>query len=144
MYKVAKAVSTIPGWDVLLLGAQRAKIISPFDLGDGEHLRLNIVSMDGVSFKLSDSFQVACYLANRGLSLSRDCLQELNNTYGITYASLDSDGAIIAEHNDLNLLHDAVFDAAKLALAMVFKLNKHQKRKISSEINIQISKYFGG
>ncbi|PIT51846.1 hypothetical protein BHC44_09555 [Snodgrassella alvi] len=61
------------------------------------------------------------YVADRELDLTEELIQELNNTHGIKYAQVVDSGEIIAEHRDLNLLHKAIEDAAKLALAMVFR-----------------------
>lgn len=121
MSKLVDAVSTLPRWSVTYDGEVYVTIISPFDLGDGELLELTVVSGDNLSFTVSDSVQAAMCASNRGLDLTEELIQELNNTYGIEYAHVDDSGEIIAKHRDLNLLHKAVEDAAKLALAMVFR-----------------------
>ncbi|PIT23602.1 hypothetical protein [Snodgrassella communis] len=122
-FKFTKAVSTIPGWAVVAAdaGGWDMTIISPFELGYGVQLLLHIYSEDGLSFKLTDSGRAACYVTHRDLVLTEELIHELNNTHGIKYAQVDNSGEIIAKHRDLNLLHKAVEDAAKLALAMVFK-----------------------
>jgi hypothetical protein len=121
MYKVAEAVSTIPSWIVSYVDEKNAMIISPFELDDGVRLMLNIYSGNELSFELTDGARTAMYVADRELDLTEELIHELNNTHGIKYAQVKACGEIIAEHKDLNLLHKAVEDAAKLALAMVFR-----------------------
>lgn len=121
MTKFTEAASTLPSWVVLRLNDKNAAFLAPFELGCRERLFLYIHSRDELSFKLTDDGRAANYVARRGLVLTEELIQELNNTYGIKYAQVDNSGEIIAEHRDLNLLHKAVEDAAKLALAMVFR-----------------------
>ncbi|PIT53889.1 hypothetical protein BHC49_09330 [Snodgrassella alvi] len=121
MTKFTEAVSTLPSWAVLKLNDKNAAILAPFELGYGARLFLYIHSRDELSFKLTDDGRTANYVAHRDLDLTEELIHELNNTHGIKYAQVKACGEIIAEHRDLNLLHKAVEDAAKLALAMVFR-----------------------
>ncbi|WP_180296462.1 hypothetical protein [Snodgrassella alvi] len=121
MFKFAEAVSTIPKWTVVDANSCNMTIISPFELGDGVRLMLDIYSGNELSFELTDGARTSMYVADRELDLTEELIHELNNTHGIKYAQVKACGEIIAEHKDLNLLHKAVEDAAKLARAMVFR-----------------------
>ncbi|WP_218966028.1 hypothetical protein [Snodgrassella communis] len=123
MFKFAEAISTIPRWTVVYADRFNMTILSPFELGDGVRLMFTIYSGNGLSFELTDGCRTEAYVVDRGLGLTEELIHELNNTHGIKYAQV-IDGEIIAEHRDLNLLHKAVEDAAKLALAMVFRCPK--------------------
>lgn len=124
MFKFAEAISTIPRWTVVCADRFNMTILSPFELGDGVRLMFTIYSGNGLSFELTDGCRTEAYVVDRGLGLTEELIQELNNTHGIKYAQVDNSGEIIAKHRDLNLLHKAVEDAAKLALAMVFRCPK--------------------
>jgi hypothetical protein len=121
MTKFVDVVSTLPSWAVVKVNGWDAAIRSPFELGYGVRLFLDIHSRDGIIFKLTDNGRAAIYSTHRDLVLTEELIHELNNTHGIKYAQVNARGEIIAEHKDLNLLHKAVEDAAKLALAMVFR-----------------------
>lgn len=121
MFKFAEAVSTIPRWTVVYADSCNMTIRSPFELGDGVRLMFTVYSGNELSFELTDGCRTKAYVVDRGLGLTEELIHELNNTHGIKYAHVEACGEIIAEHRDLNLLHKAVEDAAKLALAMVFR-----------------------
>ncbi|PIT21460.1 hypothetical protein [Snodgrassella alvi] len=121
MFKFAEAVSTIPRWTVVYADSCNMTILSPFELGDGVRLMFTVYSGNELSFELTDGCRTEAYVVDRGLGLTEELIHELNNTHGIKYAHVEACGEIIAEHRDLNLLHKAVEDAAKLALAMVFR-----------------------
>jgi hypothetical protein len=133
MTKFTEAVSTLPSRTVLRLNDKNAAILAPFELGCGERLFLYIHSRDELSFKLTDDGRAANYVARRGLVLTEELIHELNNTHGIKYAQVNACGGIIAEHKDLNLLHKAVEDAAKLALAMVFRCSNINTERNKNE-----------
>ncbi|SCC08551.1 hypothetical protein [Snodgrassella communis] len=128
MFKFAEAVSTIPRWTVVYADSCNMTIRSPFELGDGVRLMFTVYSGNELSFELTDGCRTKAYVVDRGLGLTEELIQELNNTHGIKYAQV-IDGEIIAEHRDLNLLHKAIEDAAKLALAMVFRCSNINNRK---------------
>jgi hypothetical protein len=119
--KFTEAVSTLPSWAILKVNCKNAAILAPFELCYGARLFLYIHSRDELSFNLTDDGRTAYHVSHKGVVLTEELIHELNNTHGIKYAQVNARGEIIAEHRDFNLLHKAVEDAAKLALAMVFR-----------------------
>lgn len=117
-------INALTAWDCISCDINHARIASPFTLADdGEVLCFSILYPTANSFLLSDDFQVAMHASNFGISLDKRKIEIINETVGIEFAQMASDGEIIASGN-ISTLQESLFDAVKLAMSVSFKYDK--------------------
>ncbi len=112
------------GWAVIPAGERAIRAIAPMTLGlDGQHAAFFIAYPDDDSFYLTDAGETAIHAAVYGIELVAKRLETLNRTPGVTLASFDDGGAIVASGPKAQL-QEALWDAVKLSMALSFQCAK--------------------
>ena len=117
-------LQTLTTWQVIQAGENAVRIASPFTYGDdGACITFSIFQPSPDSFFLSDDGASIMQAAIFGAEMDKKKLLSLNQTAGVHYAHFAENGEIQAS-GSWQVLQFALFDAAKLALALSFRLPK--------------------
>jgi hypothetical protein len=110
----------IIGWECTPSGNRSILATSPLTMGeDGQHVSFYIANPDDNSYYITDACNSAMYASSLGVELTNNRLNILNSTFGVKNAKFNSGFEIIAECTNENL-HDALWDAVKLAMSISF------------------------
>ena len=114
----------IIGWECTPSGNRSILATSPLTMGeDGQHVSFYIAKPDDKSYYITDACNSAMYASSLGVELTKNRLKILNSTFGVKNAKFNSGFEIIAECTSDNL-HDALWDAVKLAMSISFNTKK--------------------
>lgn len=112
------------GWDCIPSGVRAIRAVAPFTLGiDGQCAAFYIAQPTDNTFFLTDASETAVHAEQHGMVLTKKRLQALNSTSGVTLAHFDAEGSIVAS-GPIEDISTALWDAAKLAMALSFKTDK--------------------
>jgi hypothetical protein len=121
-------LASITSWQCLPSGDASIRAIAPFTLGEaGQHVAFYIAQPSADSFYLTDACETAMYAEQMGAVLRKNRLDSLNQTSGVSLASFGDDWSIESS-GPMSALPKALWDAAKLALALSFKVKSWQPR----------------
>jgi hypothetical protein len=121
-------LASITNWHCSPSGQASVRAVAPFTLGEGgEHVAFYIAQPTPETFYLTDACETAMYAERIGIALKKNRLDSLNQTVGITLAAFGEDWSIEAS-GPISLLRRALWDAAKLALALSFKTKAWQPK----------------
>ena len=121
---ISDHLQTLTTWQVIQAGENAVRIASPFTYGDdGACITFSIFQPSPNSFFLSDDGASIMQAAIFGTEMDKKKLLSLNQTAGVHYAQFAENGEIQAS-GSWQVLQFALFDAAKLALALSFRLPK--------------------
>lgn len=121
-------LASITNWHCQPSGQASIRAIAPFTLGEGgQHVAFYIAQPSASTFYLTDACETAMYAEQMGAALRKNRLDSLNRTAGVTLAAFSEDWSIEAS-GPLTHLHRALWDAAKLALALSFKTKSWQPK----------------
>lgn len=121
-------LASITSWQCLPSGEASARAIAPFTLGEaGQHVAFYIAQPSPDMFYLTDACETAMFAEQMGAVLRRNRLDSLNKTTGVSLAAFADDWSIEAS-GSIHQLPRALWDAAKLALALSFKTKSWQPK----------------
>ena len=114
-------LNSITQWQCQPSGRASIRATAPFTLSEGgPHIGFYIAQPTPDTFYLTDACETAMYAEQLGIVLRKNRLDSLNQTVGVTLATFGDDWSIEAS-GPIALLQRALWDAAKLALALSFK-----------------------
>jgi hypothetical protein len=112
------------GWSCTPSGVRAIRAVAPFTLGiNGQCAAFYIAQPSDDTFYLTDACETAVHAEQHGIVLSKKRMQALNSTSGVTLAQFDAEGSIVAS-GPIDEMQSALWDAAKLAIALSFKTDK--------------------
>ena len=118
----------ITQWHCRASGRGSIRATAPFTLGKaGPHVAFYIAQPSADTFYITDACETAMYAEQMGILLRKNRLDSLNQTAGVALATFREDWSIEAS-GPINLLQRALWDAAKLALALSFKTKSWQPK----------------
>ena len=123
----------LTSWRIIQNNGQAFRICSPFNFAeDGTLISFSVFLLANDEFFLCDHANHFLLAESLGAHMDARKLITFSRDYGIRFAQFDEQGEIYAE-GKREYLQDALFDAAKLALALSFKYKKwlpalHQQR----------------
>jgi hypothetical protein len=121
-------LASITSWQCFPSGEASVRAIAPFTRGEGgEHVAFYIAQPSPETFYLTDACETAMYAEQMGVVLKKNRLESLNQTAGVTLAGFAEDWSIEAS-GPISLLQRALWDAAKLSLALSFKTRAWQPK----------------
>lgn len=121
-------LESITRWQCRPSGRASIRATAPFTLGEaGPHVTFYIAQPSPDTFYITDACETAMYAEQMGIALRKNRLDSLNQTNGVTLASFGEDWSIEAS-GPIALLQRALWDAAKLALALSFKTKAWQPK----------------
>lgn len=121
-------LESITQWHCRPSGRESIRATAPFTLGEGgQHVAFYIAQPSPESFYITDACETAMYAEQMGIALRKNRLDSLNQISGVTLAKFSDDWSIEAT-GPIGLLHRALWDAAKLALALSFKTKSWQPK----------------
>lgn len=121
-------LETITQWHCSPSGRTSIRAVAPFTLGEaGQHVAFYIAQPSPSTFYITDACETAMFAEQMGVALRKSRLEALNQTAGVTLATLGEDWSIEAS-GPIELLQRALWDAAKLALALSFKTKSWQPK----------------
>lgn len=114
-------LSAATGWECQPSGLRAIRATSPITLGeDGQHAAFYIASPSETTFFLTDASEAVMHAEHLGIEITKDRLDALNKSCGVLYSQFDAEGSIVAT-GKIEDLRFALWDAAKLAIALSFK-----------------------
>jgi hypothetical protein len=121
-------VASITGWHCTPSGEASVRAVSPLTLGEeGDHVAFYIAQPTPETFYLTDACETAMFAERLGITLRKNRLDSLNQTFGVTLAGFAEDWSIEAS-GPISSLQRALWDATKLALALSFKTRAWQPK----------------
>lgn len=121
-------LESITQWHCRPSGRASIRATAPFTLGEGgPHVAFYIAQPSPDTFYITDACETAMFAEQMGIALRKNRLDSLNQTAGVTLAAFGEDWSIEAS-GPIALLQRALWDAAKLALALSFKSKSWQPK----------------
>lgn len=122
------ALESITQWHCEVSGRASIRATAPFTLGEGgPHVAFYIAQPTADTFYITDACETAMFAEQMGVALRKNRLDALNQTVGVTLAAFSEDWSIEGS-GPISLLQRAMWDAAKLALALSFKTKSWQPK----------------
>lgn len=119
-----ETLANATGWSCVPAGETSVRAVSPFGLTEGgQHIAFYVGCPTPETFFLTDAGETAAFAEQTGVVPGKARLAALNRTPGATRARFEADSSIEAT-GALHELQGALWDAAKLALALSFKTEK--------------------
>jgi hypothetical protein len=142
-----ETIASATGWSCVAAGDASVRAVSPFGLSDGgQHIGFYIGCPTPGTFFLTDACETAIFAEQLGVVLSKARLDLLNRTPGVSRARFEADWSIEAT-GSLPELQGALWDAAKLALALSFRTDhwrpKFAEAKFRSTVLAELRAQFG-
>lgn len=123
-----ETIASVTNWSCTPAGAAAVRAVSPFGLADGgQHIAFYIGCPTPETFFLTDACETAIFAEQLGITLSKARMDVLNRTPGVSRARFEADWSIEAT-GTIQGLQSALWDAAKLALALSFKADQWQPK----------------
>ncbi|GAA0437095.1 DUF1828 domain-containing protein [Massilia aurea] len=134
------ALESITQWRCQPSGQASIRATAPFTLGEsGPHVAFYIAQPSPDSFYITDACETAIYAEQMGIALRKNRLESLNQTTGVTLATFAEDWSIESS-GPIALLQRALWDAAKLALALSFKTKSWQPKFAQAKFQATVVK----
>lgn len=121
-------LQSITQWDCRPSGKASIRAMAPFTLGEsGPHVAFYIAQPSPHTFYITDACETAMFAEQLGIVLRKNRLDALNQTTGVSLAAFGEDWSIESS-GPIEFLQRALWDAAKLALALSFKTRSWQPK----------------
>jgi len=133
-------LESITQWRCQPSGRASIRATAPFTLGEsGPHLAFYVAQPSSESFYITDACETAMYAEQMGIILRKNRLDSLNQTAGVRLATFGEDWSIEAS-GPIELLQRALWDCAKLALALSFKTKSWQPKFAQAKFQATVVK----
>lgn len=133
-------LESITQWRCQPSGRASIRATAPFTLGEsGPHVAFYVAQPSPESFYITDACETAMYAEQMGIVLRKNRLDSLNQTAGVRLASFGEDWSIEAS-GPIALLQKALWDCAKLALALSFKTKAWQPKFAQAKFQATVVK----
>lgn len=121
-------LASITSWQCYPSGQASVRAIAPFTLGDGgQHAAFYVAQPTPETFYVTDACETAMFAEQMGMGLNKNRLNSINQTFGVKLAKFGEDWSIEAS-GPIALLQRALWDCAKLAMALSFKTTAWQPK----------------
>lgn len=133
-------LESITQWRCQPSGRASIRATAPFTLGEsGPHVAFYVAQPSPESFYITDACETAMYAEQMGIVLRKNRLDSLNQTAGVKLATFGEDWSIEAS-GPIALLQRALWDCAKLALALSFKTKSWQPKFAQAKFQATVVK----
>lgn len=117
-------IQRLSSWKCEPAGFRAFKLTAPINLGwDGELLTLYLAYPDDKTVYITDAGQCVIHAYSAGIKLSKQRIEQINRTEGISFAKFSPNGEIEAHTSLVNAEH-GLWDVVKLALNTSFHYPK--------------------
>jgi hypothetical protein len=133
-------LESITQWRCQPSGRASIRATAPFTLGEsGPHVSFYIAQPSPDSYYITDACETAMFAEQMGIALRKNRLDSLNQTAGVRLAAFGEDWSIESS-GPIALLQQALWDAAKLALALSFKTSTWQPKFAQAKFQATVVK----